>query len=209
MEITVFCGIYKNHRYERCKEQFTRNHLAFQQEVILIFMNYESYWTFHESWRQKYMETRKAIINDKNSGSKFGGMGWKQLTLLCWLLEKKKIKITLKTFQHLLQDCSAVYDNFVDPKYYRVNKVNKGVVWTAFPINRSILKLNAKNKPPSSEVYLEPCQTSTMELFTNDTIINWLYILIMSRTHFRVNLHSIVAWMSRNSLVEAGTKSEV
>ena len=92
MEITVFCGIYKNHRYERCKEQFTRNHLAFQQEVILIFINYESYWTFHESWRQKCMETKKAIINDKNSGSKFGGMGWKQLTLLCWLLEKKKSK---------------------------------------------------------------------------------------------------------------------
>ena len=133
----------------------------------------------------------------------------KAINAVMLIARKKKIKITLKTFQHLLQDCSAVYDKFVDPKYYRVNKVNKGVVWTAFPINRSILKLNAKNKPPSSEVYLEPCQTSTMELFTNDTIINWLYILIMSRTHFRVNLHSIVAWMSRNSLVEAGTKSEV
>ena len=27
----------------------------------------------------------------------------------------------------------------------------------------------------------------------------WLYVLIMSRTCFRVNPHSIVAWMSRNS----------
>ena len=35
--------------------------------------------------------------------------------------------------------------------------------------------------------------------------IGWLYVLMMSRTHFRVNLHSIVAWMSRNSLLEAGT----
>ena len=35
--------------------------------------------------------------------------------------------------------------------------------------------------------------------------IGWLYVLIMSRTHFRVNPHSIVAWMSRNSLLEAGT----
>ena len=26
----------------------------------------------------------------------------------------------------------------------------------------------------------------------------------MSRTHFRVNLHSIFAWISRNSLLETG-----
>ena len=30
----------------------------------------------------------------------------------------------------------------------------------------------------------------------------WLYVLIMSRTHFTVNPHSIFAWMSRNSLLE-------
>ena len=35
-----------------------------------------------------------------------------------------------------------------------------------------------------------------------------LYVLIMSSTHFRVNLHSIVAWMSRNFLLETGTISE-
>ena len=35
---------------------------------------------------------------------------------------------------------------------------------------------------------------------------NPLYVLIMSRTRFRVNPHSIVAWMSRNSLLEAGAK---
>ena len=32
----------------------------------------------------------------------------------------------------------------------------------------------------------------------------WLYVLVMSCTHFRVNLHSIFAWMSRNSLLETG-----
>ena len=37
----------------------------------------------------------------------------------------------------------------------------------------------------------------------------WLYVLIMSRTRFRVNPHSIVAWMSRNSLLETAAKSEV
>ena len=38
---------------------------------------------------------------------------------------------------------------------------------------------------------------------------SWLYVLIMSRRRFRVNPHSIVAWMSRNSLLETGPKSEV
>ena len=38
----------------------------------------------------------------------------------------------------------------------------------------------------------------------------WLYVLVMSLTHFRVNPHSIVAWMSRFSfLLEAGAKLEV
>ena len=36
----------------------------------------------------------------------------------------------------------------------------------------------------------------------------WLYILVMPRTRFRVHPHSIFAWMSRNSLLEAGAKSE-
>ena len=36
-----------------------------------------------------------------------------------------------------------------------------------------------------------------------------MYIIIMSRTRFRLNLQSIVAWMSRNVLLEAGVISEV
>ena len=35
-----------------------------------------------------------------------------------------------------------------------------------------------------------------------------LYVFIMSRTSLRVNPHSAVAWMSRNSLLEAGAISE-
>ena len=35
----------------------------------------------------------------------------------------------------------------------------------------------------------------------------WLYVLVVSRTRFRQNSHSRVAWMSRNSLLEAGAKS--
>ena len=37
----------------------------------------------------------------------------------------------------------------------------------------------------------------------------WQYVLIMSDTCFRVNPHSIVAWMSRNSLLKTGRISEV
>ena len=36
-----------------------------------------------------------------------------------------------------------------------------------------------------------------------------LYVLVMSRTRFRVNPHSIVVLMSRDSLLKAGAKSEV
>ena len=38
-----------------------------------------------------------------------------------------------------------------------------------------------------------------------DKVLDLLdYIFIMSHTRFRVNWHSIVAWMSRDSLLEAG-----
>ena len=37
---------------------------------------------------------------------------------------------------------------------------------------------------------------------------NSLYVLVMSRTSFRVNPHSIVAWMSWNFLLEAGVRSK-
>ena len=37
----------------------------------------------------------------------------------------------------------------------------------------------------------------------------WLYVLIMSLTRFRVNLHSIFAWMPRYSLLETCAISEV
>ena len=36
-----------------------------------------------------------------------------------------------------------------------------------------------------------------------------MYVIIMSRTRFRVNLHFIVASMSRNSLLETGAMSDV
>ena len=41
------------------------------------------------------------------------------------------------------------------------------------------------------------------------TVMTRLYVIIMSRTCFGVNLHAIVGLMSRNSLLETGTISEV
>ena len=46
--------------------------------------------------------------------------------------------------------------------------------------------------------------TSTWQLKTS-----WLYVLVMSRTRLNVNPHSTLAWMSKNSLLKAGTKSEI
>ena len=51
-----------------------------------------------------------------------------------------------------------------------------------------------------------PWYDKTLRMFS---LLCWLYVLIMSRMRFRVNPHSIVAWMLRNSLLEAGAKSEV
>ena len=47
------------------------------------------------------------------------------------------------------------------------------------------------------------------EKLTFEAEYYWLYVLIMSRTRFRVNPYSIVAWISRNSLLEAGAISKV
>ena len=41
------------------------------------------------------------------------------------------------------------------------------------------------------------------------TLQEWLYVLIMSRTRYRVNLHPIVAWMSKNSLLETDAISKI
>ena len=49
---------------------------------------------------------------------------------------------------------------------------------------------------------------ASVKCFFSNKLYYWLYVLVMSRTRFRVNPHSIVAWISRNSLPEAGAKSE-
>ena len=52
-------------------------------------------------------------------------------------------------------------------------------------------------------------QFSSFIFNANVTLFNWLYVLVMSHMRFRVNPHSIVSWMSGNSLLKAGAKSVV
>ena len=49
-----------------------------------------------------------------------------------------------------------------------------------------------------------------LELFISiiKSSLFWLYVLVISRRRFRENPHSIVVWMTRNFLLEAGAKSE-
>ena len=67
--------------------------------------------------------------------------------------------------------------------------------------------------PPSQCTPAGSAQRSTITdcitCLSLQTFLFWLYVIIMSRTRFRVNLHSIVAWMSRKSLLETGAIFEV
>ena len=67
-------------------------------------------------------------------------------------------------------------------------------------------------QPLSSLTNTQPiCETGQMlELCSDYFSVRCisLYILVMPRTRLRVNPHSIFAWMSRNSLLEEGAKSE-
>ena len=53
------------------------------------------------------------------------------------------------------------------------------------------------------------CKTIHKNILTESKSRKLDCVLLMSCTRFRVNPHSIVAWLSRNSLLKAGTKSEV
>ena len=75
------------------------------------------------------------------------------------------------------------------------------------------LQLDPNLEPLSFETSTQPfgetCQMN--ELCSEYLSVQWisLYVLFISRTRFRVNWHSIVAWISRNSFLEEGAKSEV
>ena len=50
----------------------------------------------------------------------------------------------------------------------------------------------------------QPKNLNFQKCFTSKRhFVEWLYVLVMSRTRFRVNPHSVVGWISRNSLFES------
>ena len=76
----------------------------------------------------------------------------------------------------------------------------KKLVFVIFPLRR------IKSWSDRKESLWWCCNSITLcqQIFNK----NWLYVLIISRTRFRVNPHSIIAWMARNSLLEAGAMVE-
>ena len=99
----------------------------------------------------------------------------------------------------------------------RFNLERNNNVWFSHKITQNErvmitwLQLNSNPEPLSSETNTQPFgQTGQMlELCSEYLSVRciWLYILVMPRTLFRVNPHSIFAWMSRNSLFKAAAKS--
>ena len=89
---------------------------------------------------------------------------------------------------------------------YNLEKINfpsEKDDWKIFEKNNVTIALNvlyAKNK---KDIYL-----TYVSKHNSNRESNWLYVLTMSFTRFRVNSHSIVVWMSRNSLLERGAISE-
>ena len=82
-----------------------------------------------------------------------------------------------------------------------IKKTNKG---------NNVVILNKKNYISKMKIALK-CRSKFRKLSIEKIkVLNFvLYVLIMSRTRFRVNPHSIFACMSRNSLLETGAISEV
>ena len=77
------------------------------------------------------------------------------------------------------------------------------------PCNARVQRIQRFNKPLEKDVFSIRKNNLTPPIFLHNQQWHSINcILVMSRTRFRVNPHSIVAWMSRNSLLEAGAKSE-
>ena len=75
------------------------------------------------------------------------------------------------------------------------------------------LQQNSNPQPLSSETNAQTLGEADQMIELNCEYLFvgciWLYVLIMSLTPFRVNLHFTLAWMSRNSLLITGTIFEV
>ena len=83
-------------------------------------------------------------------------------------------------------------------------KTNIKFNWLQQDSNPQLLSLwtNSQQFSKTLQIILLICEYLTLRII-------WLHVFITSCTHFRVNPHSIVAWMSKNFLLRTGVKSEV
>ena len=117
------------------------------------------------------------------------------------------------SFLHDIACCS--YMVLSSHNYQEVFSMGVHISNAYHPTNPTLTKLNYDHLIGNTFNQMdEPCCSAiSFNLISMQSYpMNWelfvLYVLVMSRTRFRVNPHSIVAWMSRNSLLEAGAKSE-
>ena len=70
------------------------------------------------------------------------------------------------------------------------------------------IKFNTDDNLPLNKILKTHNMTIVIRSVFQEDGKYWLYVLVMWSTHFRVNPHSIFAWMSRNPLLETGAISE-
>ena len=67
--------------------------------------------------------------------------------------------------------------------------------------------MNTRELPVEKKVDMKCIQVNVLK--NKARMTRRLYVLIISHARFRVNLHSAVAWMSRNSVIKTDAISEV
>ena len=123
--------------------------------------------------------------------------------------KRKKWKKKIYDFWSEWKDLS-VMSNFTEN--FSWQKVNIFIMWFLSLSSEPLKNIHQRKKVLGrSRMHLP--EGVRYKKGTHEKICNvfniCLYVLIMWHTCFRVNAYSLVAWMSRNSLVEGSAKSEV
>ena len=128
----------------------------------------------------------------------------KDIILFCSILSKKSNFINLRYIYFCLVVCSyhvtyAFYSESTLCNCFNVKEQlakNRCDIWGLSDRNENRTKNHLVKKRTLNHLAklakLLSCENLSVKCI-------WLYVLIMSRTRFRVNVRSIVAWMSRNS----------
>ena len=95
--------------------------------------------------------------------------------------------------------CSHMSWPYQSTKWFVISPFH--VVWGARD------SMATRDVPLAKKVDMKCMQVNKLKNIV--TMTRRLCVLIMSHTHFRVNLHSVVAWLSRNSLLKTHVISEV